>query len=288
MRISLPLALTTYIRSGLLTLQHILIPEGLRNSGASHSSALRAYGSIHSMALPIILYPAAIISSFSGLLIPALAECAAQKSNRRICYIIGRVWSLALLFSFGAAGILLCFSHELGEALYPGPEAGHYIRLLAPLIPIMYVDTATDAMMKGLGAQIFSMNVNLADALISVLLVWWLVPRYGIEGYLFTVYFSELFNTVLSINHLLGISKPAVRLLKWVYKPLLSTVGATAAVRLMAYLLPSFLAAISLFGRCALTILFYLLLLLLTGALEREDLCWLGSMFRREADPSEE
>ena len=152
----------------------------------------------------------------------------------------------------------------------------------------MYVDTATDAMMKGLGAQIFSMNVNLADALISVLLVWWLVPRYGIEGYLFTVYFSELFNTVLSINHLLGISKPAVRLLKWVYKPLLSTVGATAAVRLMAYLLPSFLAAISLFGRCALTILFYLLLLLLTGALEREDLCWLGSLFRREADPSEE
>lgn len=288
LRLSLPIALTTYIRSGLVTIQHVLIPEGLRNSGASHAAALRAYGSIHSMALPIILYPAALISSFSGLLVPALAECVARKSNKRVCYIVGRVWSLALLFSFGAAGLLICFSSEIGEALYPGTEAGRYIHLLAPLIPIMYVDTATDAMMKGLGAQVYSMNVNLADALISVLLVWLLVPRYGIGGYLFTVYFSELFNTVLSINHLLNISRPAVRLLKWVYKPLLCTVGATAAVRLLAFLFPSLLSSFPLVGLCALTLLLYLGLLLITGALEREDLCWLSSLFRREAIPSEE
>ena len=79
-RITLPVALTTYARAGLITLEHILIPEGLRNSGASHSLALAAYGSIQGMALPIILYPAAIIISFSGLLIPALAECRVLNS----------------------------------------------------------------------------------------------------------------------------------------------------------------------------------------------------------------
>ncbi len=282
--ISLPIALTAYIRSGLVTLQHILIPEGLRSSGSSHASALIAYGNIHSMALPVILYPAALISSFSGLLIPELAECNVQKSQRRICYMISRVWSLALLFSIGVAGILICFSAEIGETLYPGSEAGKYIRILAPLIPIMYIDTATDAMMKGLGEQVRSMNINIADALISVLMVWLLIPRMGIDGYLITIYFSELFNTVLSITHLLSVSKTSVRVLKWVYKPLLCIVGATSAVRVVLLVtrltIPN--AALSILIHCLAVILVYLLLLRLTGAVDREDMEWFSSLFQKE------
>lgn len=280
--ITLPIALTTYVRSGLLTLQHILIPEGLRNSGSSHAAALIAYGSIQSMALPVILYPAALISSFAGLLVPELAEAEIQNGRRHIRYMISRVWSLSALFSIGVAGILICFSGEIGEALYPDTDAARYIRLLAPLIPIMYVDTATDAMMKGLGEQVYSMKINIADALISVILVYLLVPRYGIGGYLFTIYFSELFNTVFSITHLLSISQTPVCLAKWVYKPLLAVVGATSAVRLLLFVLPIHVssAALSITLHCAMVLVLYLLFLRLTGALEREDVCWIRGLIR--------
>lgn len=282
-KISLPIAVTTYLRSGLITLQHILIPRGLRNSGASHASALIAYGSIHSMALPIVLYPAALISSFSGLLVPTLAECAVQGERRRISYMISRVWSLSLLFSIGVAGILICFSEELGQLLYPGTQTGEFIRILAPLIPIMYVDTATDAMMKGLGEQIFSMKINILDAAISVIMVWLLIPRYGIFGYLISIYCSELFNTAFSIHHLLGIGKVPVRLLKWVYKPLLAVVGATTLGRLFFLFFPlPFSGGGSAALHCLLVLVLYAALLLLLGALEREDLRWIASVFRRE------
>lgn len=280
--ISFPIAMTTYVRSGLITIQHILIPRGLRNSGASHSAALIAYGSIHSMALPVILYPAALISSFSGLLVPTLAECAVQKEDRRISYMISRVWSLSLLFSIGVAGILICFSEELGQLLYPGTQTGYFIRILAPLIPIMYIDTATDAMMKGLGEQIFSMNVNIMDALISVILVWLLIPHYGIFGYLIAIYFSELFNTTLSIHHLLCISKTRVRLLKWVYKPLLCIVGATVLGKLLLSSLPLPLCGGTVFFHCVLVLAIYLVLLLLIGGVEKEDLFWLRTVVRKE------
>ncbi len=285
-KISLPVAMTAYMRSGLITLQHILIPIGLRNSGSSHSAALIAYGSIHSMALPVVLYPAALISSFSGLLVPELAECKVQNSNRRIRYMIARVWSLSMAFSIGVAGILICFSHEIGDALYPNTDTGYYIRLLAPLIPIMYVDTATDAMMKGLGEQVFSMNINIADAFISVVLVWLLVPRYGINGYLFSIYFSEIFNTVFSVTHLLSISKTPVRLLKWVYKPLFCIVCATAAVRFLFPLLGIVFSstALSIVIHCVSAVLIYVLLLVLTGSLEKEDRDWIGTLFCRNAD----
>ena len=275
--ITLPIAFTTYIRSGLLTLQHILIPEGLRNSGVSHAAALAAYGSIQSMALPIVLYPAALISSFSGLLVPELAEAAVKGEKKHISYMIGRVWSLALIFSIGVAGILICFSEELGHVLYPGTDAGKYIRILAPLVPIMYVDTATDAMMKGLGEQLHSMKINIADALISVVLVWLLIPRYGIDGYIFAVYFSEFFNTVCSITHLLSIRKTAVRLIKWIYKPLVCIVLSTSAAyflwRIPALSIES--GVFSLILHCASVVLLYALLLRALQGIDREDAEWI-------------
>ncbi len=284
-RITLPIALTTYIRSALVTCQHILIPQGLRRSGASHAEALIAYGSIQSMVLPIILYPAALISSFSGLLVPELAASTVGHQAKRIRYMIGRVWSLSMLFSIGVGGILVCFSSELGQLLYPGTEAGHYIRILAPLIPIMYIDTATDAMMKGMGEQIFSMKINIADALISVVLVILLIPRYGITGYLIAIYFSELFNTVMSITHLLSIGKPAVHLLKWVYKPLLSIVGATCGGRLiLSWLSTGHLDGVTVTLHCALVLALYAALLLLLGCIDREDRAWVASLFTKERD----
>ena len=281
--ITLPIAFTTYIRSGLITLQHILIPEGLRNSGASHSAALIAYGSIHSMAMPIILYPAALISSFSGLLVPELAESSIERSDLRTRYMISRVWSLSLIFSIGVAGILICFSKELGDTLYPGTETAKYIRILAPLIPIMYVDTATDAMMKGLGEQVYSMKINIADALISVILVWLLIPKYGIQGYIFAIYFSEFFNTVCSITHLLSISRTPVKLLKWIYKPLISIVLATTALRALwsISILTISNTFLSILLHCTSTVVLYVWLLILTKGLDRDDLLWIKRLFSR-------
>ena len=283
-RISFPIALTAYVRSGLITLEHILIPEGLRNSGQSHAAALTAYGCVHGMALPIILYPAALISSFSGLVVPEIAECNVQSRRGHIQYMISRVWSLTLLFSIGTAGILLCFSGEIGQALYPNTETAKYIRLLAPLIPIMYIDTATDAILKGLGEQVYSMKINILDALISVILVWWLIPIYGVNGYIMTVYFSETFNTVFSISRLLRISRARVRVIKWVAKPLIAVVGATTIAHLfLQFLLVDIPGkALPIVLHILLATLLYIGLLRLVGGIDGEDVAWVRTLFRGE------
>lgn len=276
LRITAPIAFASYIRSALLTLQYVLIPRGLRKNGASHATSLAAYGCIHSMALPIVLYPAALISSFSGLLIPTLAECQVQKRKKQIRYIVARVWFFSMLFSVGAAGILICFSEELGILLYPNTDTGRYIRLLAPLIPIMYLDTATDAMLKGLGEQVYSMKINILDALLSVILVWTLIPFYGIDGYIVAIYVSELFNTVFSITKLLCVTKVSAKLLKWVYQPLLCILAATYTSRFLLTYHRSDVTVgtgASVF-HCCLAALLYFAFLLLTGTVNREELAW--------------
>ncbi len=230
--ITVPVTLAACLRSGLLTLQHSLIPKGLKASGASWQEALASYGVVHSLVLPVVLFPSAFISSFSGLLVPEVAESRARGDHKRIARLSYRIITPALIFSIGVAGIMACFGYELGEAIYKSREAGYYIRMLAPLIPIMYVDSSVDAILKGMGEQVYSMNVNIADALTSVLLVWILLPRMGIGGYIIAIYVTETLNTTLSLARMLRMSAMPVKLWKQVFGPLLCIIGATTAVRL--------------------------------------------------------
>jgi len=228
--VTVPVALTAYVRSGLVTLEHILIPRGLRKNGSSYDGSLATYGVLSGMVFPIILYPSAMLSSFAGLLIPELAEAEERNDGYRIKYIAENAMRMAMLFSIGCAGVMCFYSGDLGRLVYSSEEAGKYISVLAPLIPVMYMDTTVDAMLKGLGEQLYSMRVNITDAFLSVVLVWLLVPKMGIMGYVVTVIICEIINAGMSLIRLTKRSGLRVRIVKWCILPALSILGASAVV----------------------------------------------------------
>lgn len=231
--IALPVAVSAYVRSALLTIEHLAIPWGLKRSGASASEALASYGVLHGMVFPILLFPSAVLSSFSSLLIPELSAAQEQGDRGRIESIVSSVFTYALIFGIGVSGIFVCYASELGVYIYKSKEAAEFIRLLAPLIPLMYLDTAVDSMLKGLGEQLYTMRVNIADAFISVLLVITLLPGMGIHGYVIVIFIMELFNTSLSIIKLLNITNVKTPVIRWVFKPLLCVILSTASAKLL-------------------------------------------------------
>lgn len=276
LRIAVPIALTTYIRSGLLTLEHLLIPIGLEHSGASADDALAAYGTVHGMVLPVILFPAAFLAAFSGLLIPEIAEFRTtgrlDAVNRTVC----RVLRVTMLFAVLVSGVMLCFSAELGQVLYSSAEAGRYIRILAALIPVMYLDTMVDAMLKGLDEQVASMRYNIIDTAFSVIAAWILLPAYGISGYLALLYASELLNFSLSIGKLFSVTGLSPKLGVRCIKPILSVIGATAASSLIFRFLGDCAVfrfpAVTLTVHIVFTAFLYLALLFLSGAADQAEI----------------
>lgn len=280
-KVALPVAISAYARSGLLAIEHILIPKGLLSFGAGNSEALAAYGALQGMALPVVLYPAAILTSFSALLIPEVTEQQSAGNHKEIRYVAGRVYQLTLLFALGVSGVMLSLSAELGSVLYKSREVATFIAALSPLVPIMYLDTATDAMLKGLGEQVYSMNVNIIDALVSVCCVALLVPHMGIRGYLMTIYITELLNAALSITRLLRISGFVPRICRLVLRPLLAVIGATAINRLLYLMLPlPFGGAGALVLHALSASLLYLFLLFATGVLGSSDTKWFAGLWR--------
>lgn len=285
LHITVPVTVAACLRSGLLTLQHALIPRGLKATGSSWGAALASYGVIHGVVLPVVLFPSVFVSSFSGLLVPEIAEANARGHHKRVAYVSGRVVSAALLFSFGAAGLMTCFSSELGELVCGSAEAGTYIRMLAPLIPIMYVDSSVDGILKGMGQQVYSMTVNIIDALTSVILVWLLLPRMGLMGYILSVYVTETLNTTLSLCRMLRISRMRVRLWHMALGPTLCVLLATWGATLLYRRLPALPGIPGLILHLCTAGGLYLCLLFLLRVVNRDEFRGMLSYFRPSARP---
>ena len=163
-RISIPDTIGSEMRSILMTVEHLLIPVGFRKSGSDPQAALATYGVIHGMSLPLVLYPSALLSSLSGLLVPEISALHISGNKPRINYMIARVLHLTLIFSIGTAGIMYFNAKRLSYAVYGNDSAFIYIQILSPLIPVMYCDMSVDGMLKGLDQQVSYMRYNIIDA----------------------------------------------------------------------------------------------------------------------------
>ena len=230
--IALPMAMSSYLRSGLATVKNLLVPVRLQAGGLAAGASFAVFGAVHGIALPVILFPAAFLNSFSSLIVPEIAQ--RHSRGQSISHLIQRMFALNLCCSIGVCGVLFAFSHEIGAAVSQNPDVGVYIRLLAPVIPVMYLDTAVDCMLKGMDEQLSVMRYNVADAAISMVLVYLLLPVLGIKGYILVIVLSEVFNFSLSLGRLIRVAKFEVDITERVVKPLLCAAISVLAARILS------------------------------------------------------
>lgn len=275
--IALPIAFSAYIRSGLTTVEHILIPLGLREFGLDAASALESYGVLSGMVLPVVMFPYALIHSFTGLLVPEVSGGIASGEKKHIEYISTRVWRLTILFGLCGAGVLAICSKEFGHVLYSNDDAGKYILMLAPLMPLMYLDTVTDSLLKGMGEQVYTMNVNIADAAISVICVRLLVPKFGIIGYIAVLYIAELVNFAFSAARLIKRCRFEFKIIKWFAIPVALLIVTAQICPLLFRIipLPSPASWFTLTVHGVIIVAVYLILLTLFGACDKELRNWI-------------
>lgn len=273
--ITLPVAVSSLIRSGLTTAEHILIPIGLRAFGSDTDSALASYGIVSGMALPILLYPMALLSAFASVTIAELsARVSAGERKKSINTTVSKGISLALIYGIGCSAIIRYFSDALGLTVYKSADAGEFLRIMAPLVIFMYLDHISDGMLKGLDKQNYVMKVNIFDASLSVLFAIVLIPKFGIYGFVASIYICECLNCVFSFGMLMFKTGFGVSFLKSLVLPTLSVIVAIGLVSVTSRILTVigilFLSQNVIF-KILLSIVFYFILLKLTGALNGEN-----------------
>ena len=117
-KISFPVAITTYIRSGLNTLKQILIPKSLKKTGLSYTSSLAVYGTICGKVLPITSFPLVVVQCIATVIIPEFSELNVTHRQDRIKEKLESIIKKVLVFGILIFGYFMVMSEELGFILY--------------------------------------------------------------------------------------------------------------------------------------------------------------------------
>lgn len=260
---AVPLALADDLKAGISTTENLMVPKRLALYPAA-ADPLAAFGIVCGMVFPVLMFPAAILFGLNELLIPELARCNAAGSQTRICYLVRRGLKVALIYGCIFGGLEFLIAAPLCQRLYSSAEAGHFLRLYAPLIPMLYCDALTDAMTKGLGQQRICVRYNILTSAMDVLFLFLLLPRYGMIGYYVSFLITHLLNFCLSLRRLMKITGLRMPVKRPIAAAISTIFSVFAAVFVPLDLL-----------KCALFLALVFSLLFLLGVLEREDIKWL-------------
>ncbi|MBR2476792.1 MAG: oligosaccharide flippase family protein [Clostridia bacterium] len=198
--ISMPVALGSYIRSGLVAVENMIIPIALAKSGMINGVA--GYGVIKGMAMPIITFPYVFLQSLTSLLIPEVSGRYAKHNRRSVIRAAKTSIRWTFILAMAIAVFLLIYGKKLATNLYGNWEAGLYVTALSLLTIPMYIDSVTDSLLKGLNEQVYCLKINIIDSAIRVPVIYLLLPCMGIYGYIAVLYGSELMNLALSAHRL--------------------------------------------------------------------------------------
>ncbi len=272
--IAAPLAASSYLNTILRTIENVLVPDCLTKYTHSKEISLAQFGMLKGMAMPILFFPSSFLSALSTLLVPEISEAKALNQKKNLHRTIGYALHITFIMSILISAVFLMFPRELGLLIYHSEEIGFMIKVLAPIMPFMYLENVVLGILQGLNQQVSSLKYSITDSVVRILIILLLVPARGMEGFLFVMIVSNLLTAFLNIHRLLIITNVKIQWSKWIIKPLMSI---TAAALFSLFIIKKILFGyLNQFTYILCGILFvsviYLLLLLFCKSVEREDL----------------
>lgn len=193
-----PLTLSRICINLLVSLEATMIPNALRSYGLDNSAALSIYGTLTGMALPFILFPNALTSSISLMLLPAVSELQAGGKLNSLKNALTKIFSFCMVLGCICLVFFLLFGDFLGIFIFSNPTAGTFIKILAWICPFLYLNTTLTSVLNGLGRTNITFFTGTVSLFIRIIFIFLVTPKFGIQGYLWGLLASQLFTSIFS------------------------------------------------------------------------------------------
>jgi len=118
LRTALPVGATALLGNLMGTANAVLIPMRLAAAGWSAESAMRTFGVVFGMALPLLMLPYAFVAALCTVLMPRLARCAATGDLPTARALARRAFVLATVILVPAVTLLTLAGPFLGTLLF--------------------------------------------------------------------------------------------------------------------------------------------------------------------------
>ncbi len=225
LHIAVPISGGRYITSILRTVENSIVPRGLVSYGMSSAAALSCFGMIKGMVLPLLFFPSSLLNSLSTLLIPEISEAVAKKRQTAVKIAVEKIIRITAAVGFIFGAIFFVSGKEFGLLIYKDSEVGTLICRLAPLVPLMYLDSIADGLLKGLDQQGATFRHSVLDSALRIILIVLLLARTGMNGFLLIMYISNILTCLLNAIRLIRFTKVKLSLIRSIFLPALASVG---------------------------------------------------------------
>jgi stage V sporulation protein B len=281
-KIIIPLSITAYIRSALRLAEDVLILAGLKTFSGNDSAATGVYGMLKGMVMPLLVFPLSLLSSFVITLTPEISRMNAAGNSKRLESTISRILSYTFIAGILIVVVFMTFPTQLGVAIYKDAAVGDMLRQLSFLCPFMCVEMVVVDILNGMGQQVASMRYALADSVVRIAMIYFLIPINGVKGFMAMMVVSNIMTSVFNLVRLIRVTKIKFRFNEWVIKPVLAAAASSQIVAaVMNYgLLDAFSPRFALVMGIAIVCAVYILMLLSVGSVRLRDFTWIVNRLR--------
>lgn len=179
----------------------IILTNLLLYSGYSNSYILAEYGAYNAYALSLLTMPSFFITAISMALLPEISKNYANHSfklvRKRIKQSLLFAFIIGSLFSLG----IFIFRNELLYSLYHTYKGVEYIKILAPIFVLFYLEGVLISSLQALNKAKISMKISFYGVILKLIVL--IVLSFCYIG-IYSLVISEILNImfVVSLNYM--------------------------------------------------------------------------------------
>ena len=192
-----PISLNRICLNIIQSVEIALLPLMLQMYGMSKTSSLSTLGVISAMALPVILLPATLISSFSLMLLPSASK---NRHNPKIMkkYITKSCYCSVLygLFCFFVMKYIMA---KYTGIIFNSMELPEYVRRLSFMYPCLFINITLKTILNSVDKSINVLINNMVCEFICLIFIVAVVPKQGVDSYILGIIISQSVCTFMNI-----------------------------------------------------------------------------------------
>lgn len=224
LRISLPITAGRYIHTALRTIENMLVPARLSLFSGSRTLALSQFGNLKGMAIPLLFFPASFLAAFSTMMIPEISSSMSAGHRVKVKTATEKSIGITIIVSVLIGGIFFICGRNISLLLYGSADTGVLLTCLSPLVPLMYLESVCDGILKGLDQQKHSFIYGVIDSISRIALIYFLCPIGGMKSFLLIMIYSNMLTSLLNLRRLIKITNIEINFRSWIINPLIAII----------------------------------------------------------------
>ncbi|GAB6181003.1 stage V sporulation protein B [Desulfotomaculum defluvii] len=270
--LGIPVTLTRFFSTLLLSVEAVLIPQRLRAAGMSVSEATSVYGQLVGIAETLLYTPSMITIALATALIPAISDALALNNHGLVQNRTSKALRITIGVGLPCIVVFVLLPREMCGVLFGYPDAGIMLAALAIGGPFLYFQQTTTGILQGLGEAMKPFKNMAVASTIKIMGLYYLIPipQLGVLGAAIS---TSLGFMIMALLNYIDLRKLIGYQIHWshdIVKPSLAAIGMGIVIWQIKIFL-SFSPLVTLLISLPVGCIAYLFILFLLGGIHRED-----------------